>query len=283
MGGSRIRVICADGDAIKGSFGKLMLDTIAENLKFLQSLPIEWRDVALVSCMAISWFAAFAALVAMRRAQRQASLTREWYQQLNRDLQIASSAAVGMGKRIISLERKLADQPVASVTSTQARSPVNRTQPQLVPQATAETQWLRQQASQMSNTIAAIANDAKKPATVSQAVPKPSLAVVSGNPVQQGLVAIKTEYPPLSQTVQARKTSDKANSNSQSKSSAKVKSKHKSVPAVKPMPLSPFEQAEKLLIAGIDPGEVAKRCGLTKSEAALMQLVLRQQREAAVG
>lgn len=225
-----------------------MFDTVVDTLNYLQSLPIDWHDVALLSCVAVSWIAVVIALVAMRRAQRQASLTREGFQQLNRDLQIASSAAIGMGRRIIVLERKLAGLKFDVETPAYSQSATSTNQSRQVQSPAKKTSPLKQQASQIARTLAGVQGDAKKPAPT--AAPLPSLAVVTGNQVQKGLVSLKTEYPAA----------------------------QKPKPSKKAAAPRPFEQAEKLLIAGIEPDEVAKRCGLTKSEAALMQMVLQQQR-----
>ena len=67
---------------------------------------MEW---ALVGSIVISWIAVAAALYAMLRVRRQSALTEKLYRRLNHDLQVANSGSVGMGKRLLSVERSLQD------------------------------------------------------------------------------------------------------------------------------------------------------------------------------
>ena len=62
-------------------------------------------DMVLIGSVVISWIAVAASLYAMLRVRRQASLTEKLYRRLNHDLQVANSGSVGMGKRLLSVER----------------------------------------------------------------------------------------------------------------------------------------------------------------------------------
>ncbi len=66
-------------------------------------------DIALIGSVAISWIAVSAALYAMFRVRRQAALTEKLYRRLSHDMQVANSGSMGMGKRLLSLERSLLD------------------------------------------------------------------------------------------------------------------------------------------------------------------------------
>jgi len=44
--------------------------------------------------------------------------------------------------------------------------------------------------------------------------------------------------------------------------------------------VTPFDQANRLLREGLNEAEVARRCGLSKSEAAVMAMLIRQQQAA---
>jgi len=66
-------------------------------------------DLALIGSVAISWIAVSAALYAMFRVRRQAALTEKLYRRLSHDMQVANSGSMGMGKRLLSLERSLLD------------------------------------------------------------------------------------------------------------------------------------------------------------------------------
>ncbi len=66
-------------------------------------------ELALIGSVVISWIAVAAALTAMLRVRRQSALTEKLYRRLNHDLQVANSGSVGMGKRLLSVERSLQD------------------------------------------------------------------------------------------------------------------------------------------------------------------------------
>lgn len=66
-----------------------------------------WLDVALVGTILISWVALAIALLCYARLRKQAGLTQTLYQRLDHNLQVTNSGSIGMGKRLIELERQL--------------------------------------------------------------------------------------------------------------------------------------------------------------------------------
>ncbi len=136
-------------------------------------------DMVVLASVLISWVAVLVALVCLIKMKRQARNTLALFQRLNQDLQVASSSAVGMGKRIISVERQLAGKP------------------QTVP---------------ISEVVNLPLEEVKQPERKPEPVPVPE-------------------------------------------------------------PKSPFDQANDLLRDGMDVLEVARRCGLSKSEASLMAMM----------
>lgn len=66
-----------------------------------------WLDVALVGSILISWLALAVALLCYGRLRKQASLTQTLFQRLDHNLQVTNSGSIGMGKRLIELERRL--------------------------------------------------------------------------------------------------------------------------------------------------------------------------------
>jgi len=66
-----------------------------------------WLDLALIGSILISWVALAIALLCYARLRKQASLTQTLYQRLDHGLQVTNSGSIGMGKRLVELERRL--------------------------------------------------------------------------------------------------------------------------------------------------------------------------------
>ena len=66
-------------------------------------------DWALIGSVVISWVAVALALYVLVRIRRQAAVTEKLYRRLSHDMQVANSGSLGMGKRLLSLERSLND------------------------------------------------------------------------------------------------------------------------------------------------------------------------------
>ncbi len=94
-------------------------------------------DMVLIGSVVISWIAVAASLYAMLRVRRQASLTEKLYRRLNHDLQVANSGSVGMGKRLLSVERSLQDTSRKQEALEQSRRKTPKTDLDEVPYAQA--------------------------------------------------------------------------------------------------------------------------------------------------
>lgn len=71
-------------------------------------------DITLVAGLLVSWLALALALVAIKRIKNQSATSYRLYEKIVHDLHIASSGAIGMGQRIIAMEKRLAKQYVIS-------------------------------------------------------------------------------------------------------------------------------------------------------------------------
>ena len=171
-------------------------------------LQLHWLDLLLLATMAASWVALAVAVVLIRKVKNSSEASLAMVQDLNRDLQVAGRGAIGMGQRIIALERKLASQTAAN--------------PEVRAEAGAEIKAFSAQGKH---------SQTKQHSATSHLRPVPATGYVKPN-------------------------EDAA--------------------------LTPFDQASELLASGMDVEEVAQRCGLTRSEAALMAMLQRQKGVVAV-
>lgn len=67
----------------------------------------EWMNFALVGSIAISWLSLILAVVCYGRLRKQAVLTQKLYSRLDHNLQITSNGSMGMGRRLVALEKQL--------------------------------------------------------------------------------------------------------------------------------------------------------------------------------
>jgi hypothetical protein len=70
-------------------------------------LDFSLLDLALVGAVALSWVAVFMALYCMKRLRTQSQLTQKLYARLNHELEVTNTGSIGMGRRLMSLEKKL--------------------------------------------------------------------------------------------------------------------------------------------------------------------------------
>lgn len=94
----------------------------------------QWFDIALLGSVVVSWAAVILSLFCIRRQRQQAELTRKLYERLDHDLQLTNSGSIGMGKRLVAMEKVLhqhakqkaqaAEPPVQQVHAT-VTSPVH--------------------------------------------------------------------------------------------------------------------------------------------------------------
>lgn len=94
---------------------------------WVSNLSLSLTDLSLIAALGLSWVALFLALAAIKRIKAQADKSFRLYEKMAHDLQIASSGAIGMGQRIISLEKKL-----TAKKSELAHTPTNSAPIQLV-------------------------------------------------------------------------------------------------------------------------------------------------------
>lgn len=73
----------------------------------MSMLDFSLLDLALVGAVALSWVAVFMALHCMKRLRIQSQLTQKLYARLNHELEVTNSGSIGMGRRLMSLEKKL--------------------------------------------------------------------------------------------------------------------------------------------------------------------------------
>lgn len=67
----------------------------------------QWLDMALIGSVVVSWAAVALSLFCIRRQRHQAMLTRKLYERLEHDLQLTNSGSIGMGKRLVAMEKAL--------------------------------------------------------------------------------------------------------------------------------------------------------------------------------
>lgn len=146
-----------------------------------------WADIAISGSVIISWVAVLMAVLCLYQLRKQSRQMRQLYQRLNHNLELANSGSIGMGQRLLAMEKKLKQAVKKGASPT--------------------------------------------PAAAAQ--PAPAFT-------------------------------------------SKPASTHTDNDAV----FEPYNHAASMLNAGIDAEEVAKRCGLSRAEASLMQL-MRQQLQAA--
>ena len=81
-----------------------------------------WMDFALAGSIGISWMAMALALICYARLRKQSFLTQELYQRLDHNLQTANNGSMGMGKRLIALERNLHQVEMQEAANTSLAS-----------------------------------------------------------------------------------------------------------------------------------------------------------------
>lgn len=73
----------------------------------------EW---GLVICLGISLLALLLALLSLRQVRRQAVATEKMLQRLTREVAASSSGSVGMGQRLMAMEKRLQEAPQQAPT-----------------------------------------------------------------------------------------------------------------------------------------------------------------------
>lgn len=83
----------------------------------------QWLDFALLGSVAVSWVAVILSLFCIRRQRQQAELTRKLYERLDHDLQLTNSGSIGMGKRLVAMEKVLHQHAKQKAESSEVPQP----------------------------------------------------------------------------------------------------------------------------------------------------------------
>jgi len=67
----------------------------------------DWMNFALVGSIAISWVALVLGVICYARLRKQSQLTQKLYTRLDHSLQMTSNGSIGMGRRLVALEKQL--------------------------------------------------------------------------------------------------------------------------------------------------------------------------------
>jgi hypothetical protein len=171
-------------------------------------------DLALIASLVVSWAALVLALSAIKKIKKQSATSYRLYEKIVHDLHIASSGAIGMGQRIIAVERKMASGVSNKAEPKPRLQAVPKTEPTTAP---------ANFASLINESIRAGANNLNSS------------------------ISVPSKFKPGKAKPQPEPLSEEEN---------------------------PFDTAKHLLRRGLDQAEVARRCGLSLSETALMAMVL---------
>lgn len=73
-------------------------------------IPVIFLESGVVVCLLLSATALVIAIVYAKRSQQQLQASAELMEKISRDLAVANAGAVGMGQRLIALEKRLREQ-----------------------------------------------------------------------------------------------------------------------------------------------------------------------------
>lgn len=149
---------------------------------------VELTEFAVIGSALVSWVAVVIALVCLIKVKRQAALSEKLHKDLKHEMQVTNNGSIGMGRRLLTMEKAVAAVQAAPV---QSASPV-----------------------------------AEAPGPVLNSNAESPPVIDAGEPVDEEMQA--------------------------------------------------FTQAAELLNAGLDAESVAQRCGLSRAETSLMQLMQHQ-------
>ncbi|GAB1261971.1 DUF2802 domain-containing protein [Aurantivibrio plasticivorans] len=274
-----------------------------------------WQDVFLGGTLAVSWIALALVLRMLWVTKLKVANIDHRCRELSHDLQIAGNAAVGMGQRIIQLEKRLA-QP-SSLSDFQKDLAAQKTQtfsgsnhpvvpepgsmsvanPQIVSPQTTSPQGTNPQGTTgsdrdiASSTNTLSGNKTAQHTSEQYASQIGSTAAEKLKVLQDGM-AKTTDAFYQSASTNASKRPVAAPSNIAREKGAYNRNKMQlekrntstggspgnayTEPNKIESVVSPFDQAKRLLAQGLSESDVAKRCGLSKAEAALLAMVQRQ-------
>lgn len=70
-------------------------------------MTLTYVEYGLIICLVVSLFALFLALKALARIREQSEQQDRLYQRLTKELAVSNSGSVGMGQRLVAMEKKL--------------------------------------------------------------------------------------------------------------------------------------------------------------------------------
>lgn len=79
-------------------------------------------EIALVVSLLLSVAALTVAIIALKRSGQQTHESKELLARVNRELTVANTGAVGMGQRLVAMEKRLRDQESRPASSAQAQA-----------------------------------------------------------------------------------------------------------------------------------------------------------------
>lgn len=189
--------------------------------------------------LVLSWTATFVALVTMLNIKKQAKASNKLYEKIVNDLQVANSGAVGMGQRIIALEKKLGSGFEASSMAANVGE---------IDQQSTKTAKIKQ-----------------KTRVVKTPLKTESIQVDKSKEIEKPFTESEPMVAIFSEKTSLKSKSIQAHSMQTSKPQQNDNPKRE----------DPIDRAKHLLLEGVDHADVARRCGLSDSEAALMAMVLK--------
>lgn len=68
---------------------------------------MNYFEIALIASLSISMLALLLAIISLKATRRQADITEKLLQKLTRDLAASASGSVGMGQRLLAMEKRL--------------------------------------------------------------------------------------------------------------------------------------------------------------------------------
>ena len=229
------------------------------------SLNLSLWELSLIGSLLASWGALVAMLAAMRHIKTESISTTKLCEKLVHDLQVASSSAIGMGQRIIAMENKLQSK---SVNGPRTRTDLK---PPAVKKATAPPV--------KENKIPSVATTAPvlSPSSSNEAVAPPNFAALIHSAIVSNdtLAAVSQGGNRVVKSARPVKVNPVSKTRPKTTPKPKIIAKKKKAPmALATKAKSPFDIAKLLLRRGVAQAEVARRCGLSISETALMAMVL---------
>lgn len=102
----------------------------------------DWMNFALVGSIVISWMALALGVVCYGRLRKQSQLTQKLYSRLDHNLQMTSNGSIGMGRRLVALEKQLQQVEMHDAANSKPEVTPDTSETNTVPQAVALVEGL---------------------------------------------------------------------------------------------------------------------------------------------